>query len=74
MEFEALPIALTQDRAQIHKAYATPGGTSESLPFEPLYIMGNVIYHVPELTRTDNEKLSSFWLYRQTHFTILQIK
>ncbi|CEP10649.1 hypothetical protein [Parasitella parasitica] len=41
VEYGAMPIAMTQDLAPIHAAYATPNFTSQSLNFEPKFILAS---------------------------------
>jgi hypothetical protein len=43
VQYGALPIAITHDRAQIHLAYATPGKTVASLNFKPSFLLGMCI-------------------------------
>ncbi|KAI9475989.1 MAG: hypothetical protein EXX96DRAFT_575355 [Benjaminiella poitrasii] len=41
VEYGALPIVITQDRAQIHLIYATPGRTNDSLAFQPSFVLAS---------------------------------
>lgn len=41
MKYGAVPIVMTQDRAQIHAAYALPNTTAQSLNFKPSFILAS---------------------------------
>ncbi|CAO3672208.1 hypothetical protein G6F70_003108 [Rhizopus microsporus] len=41
VEYSAVPIVVTHDRPNVHYAYGTPGFTSESLNFEPSFILAS---------------------------------